>query len=270
MRLSPGRQSCQRHIPPAGDGRIEGVSRDGILEGEWLQDGGSGRFTVVLAPDGKSFAGRYATGTYWNGARVKTDEFRPTPFYAADTPRNALRTIIMGAIIGADIVGIPYEGVVAGLGVGGLALAIAARDTVSNFFGAAVLLAERPFKRGDYIELDGRSAIVEEVGLRSSRMRLFDDAQMIIPNAKVADNTIVNYGRRRKRQVLLTLSLKYGTPRERIDAFVSPPQGSSVPDHRHRRETRTLSRLSRRMFAGRFGRLIIPAGDNPFGTSTAR
>ena len=132
-----------------------------------------------------------------------------------------IAVIIMGAIIGADIVGIPYEGVVAGLGVGGLALAIAARDTVSNFFGAAVLLAERPFKRGDYIELDGRSAIVEEVGLRSSRMRLFDDAQMIIPNAKVADNTVINYGRRRKRQVLLTLSLKYATPRERIDAFVS-------------------------------------------------
>jgi len=129
--------------------------------------------------------------------------------------------IVGGAIVAADLVGIPYEGVVAGLGVGGLALAIAARDTVSNFFGAAVLLAERPFKRGDYIEIDGRAAIVEEVGLRSSRMRLFDDAQMIIPNAKVADNTVVNYGRRRKRQILLTIAVKYGTQRETTDAFVA-------------------------------------------------
>jgi small-conductance mechanosensitive channel len=128
--------------------------------------------------------------------------------------------IVGGAIVAADLVGIPYEGVVAGLGVGGLALAIAARDTVSNFFGAAVLLAERPFKRGDFIQIDGRSAIVEEVGLRSSRLRLFDDALMIIPNARVADGTVINYGRRRKRQILLTVSLPFETPRERLDAFV--------------------------------------------------
>ncbi|MFP4126280.1 MAG: mechanosensitive ion channel family protein [Alphaproteobacteria bacterium] len=129
--------------------------------------------------------------------------------------------IVGGIIMAADIVGLPYEGVIAGLGVGGFALAIAARDTVSNFFGAAVLLAERPFKRGDFIEVDGRYAVVEDVGLRTSQLRLFDDALMVIPNAKVADGTVINYGRRRKRQLLLTVSLTYDTPRERMDAFVA-------------------------------------------------
>lgn len=128
--------------------------------------------------------------------------------------------IVGGVFVAADIVGLPYEGVIAGLGVGGLALAIAARDTVSNFFGAAVLLADRPFKRGDFVEVDGRFAIVEDVGLRSSRLRLFDDALMVIPNGKIADGTVINYGRRRKRQILLTLAVTYDTPRARIDQFV--------------------------------------------------
>ena len=128
--------------------------------------------------------------------------------------------LVGGVILAADIVGLPYEGVVAGLGVGGLALAIAARDTVSNFFGAAVLLADRPFKRGDFVELDGQSAVVEDVGLRSSRLRLLNDAQMVIPNAKVADASVINYGRRRKRQIILRLSITYDTPRETMDAFV--------------------------------------------------
>jgi len=129
--------------------------------------------------------------------------------------------IVGGIVMAADIVGLPYEGVIAGLGVGGFALAIAARDTVSNFFGAAVLLAERPFKRGDFVEVDGRYAVVEDVGLRTSQLRLFDDALMVIPNAKVADGTVINYGRRRKRQILLSVSLTYDTPRERMDAFVA-------------------------------------------------
>lgn len=129
--------------------------------------------------------------------------------------------IVGGVIVAADLVGLPYEGVIAGLGVGGLALAIAARDTVSNFFGAAILLADRPFKRGDFVEVDGRYAIVEDVGLRSSRLRLFNDALMMIPNAKIADGTVVNYGRRRKRQILLSIALTYDTPRERLDAFVA-------------------------------------------------
>ncbi len=132
-----------------------------------------------------------------------------------------IAVITGGIIVAADIVGLPYEGVIAGLGVGGLALAIAARDTVSNFFGAAVLLADRPFKRGDFVELDGRFAVVEEVGLRSSRLRLFDDSLMVIPNGKIADGTVINFGRRRKRQILLTLSVTYDTPREKLDTFVS-------------------------------------------------
>jgi len=181
--------------------------------------------TAVLVTLAGFVALRYTRAGIVGGAFRAHAETTPT---TVDVIVSSLTTAVVrilivvgGVIFAADLVGIPYEGVVAGLGVGGLALAIAARDTVSNFFGAAVLMADRPFKRGDYIEIDGRAAVVEEVGLRSSRMRLFDDALMIIPNAKVADNTVLNYGRRRKRRILLTVALKYGTPRKRIDAFVA-------------------------------------------------
>ena len=124
-----------------------------------------------------------------------------------------------GIIAIADITGIPYEGVIAGLGVGGIALAFAARDTVSNLIGGAILMSDRPFHRGDLIETEGQMATVENVGLRSTRMRTFDDSLLVIPNSQLTDKAIVNWGQRRKRKIRLEISLHYDTPRERLDAF---------------------------------------------------
>lgn len=120
----------------------------------------------------------------------------------------------------AEIVGLPYEGVVAGLGIGGLALAFAARETVSNMLGAAILLADRPFRRGELIETGGQRATVEAVGLRSTRLRTADDSLLIIPNAQLSDKLIVNWGRRRRRRFQLDVALASDTPRDRIDRFV--------------------------------------------------
>ena len=124
-----------------------------------------------------------------------------------------------GIIAIADITGIPYEGVIAGLGVGGIALAFAARDTVSNLIGGAILMSDRPFHRGDLIETEGQMATVENVGLRSTRMRTFDDSLLVIPNSQLTDKAIVNWGQRRKRKIRLEISLHYDTPRGRLDAF---------------------------------------------------
>lgn len=146
--------------------------------------------------------------------------------------------IVISAIVAlAEIVGLPYEGVVAGIGIGGLALAIAARDTVSNFFGAAILMLDGPFKRGDVVEIGGEFSIVEGVGLRSTRLRTFEDSQLIIPNGKLADATINNLGRRRQRRITIRVGLTYDTPRAKLDAFVSAlretflsqPQAMSAP-----------------------------------------
>jgi len=130
--------------------------------------------------------------------------------------------IVIGAVVAlAEIMGLPYEGVLTGLGVGGIALAFAARDTVSNLLSGAILMADRPFRQGDLIETDHGMATVELVGPRSTRMRTFDDALLVLPNAQLTDRGIFNWGRRRKRRILLQIGLTYDTPRERLDAFVT-------------------------------------------------
>ena len=129
--------------------------------------------------------------------------------------------VVVGAIIAvADVVGLPYEGVLTGLGVGGVALAFAARDTVSNMLGGGILMADRPFQRGDLIEIDGTLATVEHVGLRSTRLRTLDDTLLNVPNSHLSDRAIANWGKRRRRKVTLGVGLTYDTPRDKLDTFV--------------------------------------------------
>jgi small-conductance mechanosensitive channel len=129
--------------------------------------------------------------------------------------------IVVGAIIAiADVVGLPYEGVITGLGVGGVAVAFAARDTVSNMMGGGLLTADRPFQRGDLIELDGKLATVEEVGLRVTRLRGLDDTLLNVPNAQLSDRVITNWGKRRRRKLTMLVGATYDTSREQLEAFV--------------------------------------------------
>jgi len=128
--------------------------------------------------------------------------------------------LILGIIVIADILGLPYEGVIASIGIGGLALAIAGRETVANFFGAATLLADRPFHKGDFIEVGGQYGTIEAVGLRSTQIRALDDSVMVYPNGKLADSNITNLGRRRRRQVILDIRLTYDTRAADLDRFV--------------------------------------------------
>jgi len=131
-----------------------------------------------------------------------------------------LLLVVLGIVMCADVVGLPYEGVITGLGVGGVAIAFASRDTVSNMLGGMLLMADRPFKRGDLIETDGQFAFIEDVGLRSTRLKTFDDSLMIIPNAQLSDKAIVNWGKRRRRKVAFDVGFTYDTPREKLDLFV--------------------------------------------------
>jgi len=131
-----------------------------------------------------------------------------------------LALITVGLLLLAEIVDLPYEGVLAGLGVGGLALAFAARETVSNVLGGILLLTDRPFRRGDLIETHGQLATVETVGVRSTRLKRLDDTVMIIPNAQLSDQVIVNWGLRERRRIDLSIGLTYDTPRQKLDQFI--------------------------------------------------
>lgn len=131
--------------------------------------------------------------------------------------------VVGGVVLAADVMGLPYEGVIAGLGVGGLALAIAAKDAVSNFIGAGLLASDRPFKKGDLIEAGGLSGVVEHVGLRSTRLRAPDGTMLVVPNALLSDGQVNNFGRPTEQEgstIDLTIGVAHDTPRETLDTFV--------------------------------------------------
>lgn len=128
--------------------------------------------------------------------------------------------LVGGVIILAELLSLPYEGVIAALGVGGLAFGFAARDAVANFIGAGMLMADRPFKKDDFVNVGGVEGTVEEVGMRSTRLRTLDDAVVTIPNAQIAEGLVNNMGQRRRRRVSMTLGVTYDTPRGKLEEFV--------------------------------------------------
>ena len=122
----------------------------------------------------------------------------------------------LGLIIAFSNAGIDVTSLIAGMGIGGLALAMAANDTVSNMFGGASIFADRPFEIGDEISLKGVSGSVEEIGIRTTRIRTYEDTIFIIPNKAVADSPVENLSSRRKRKRVLSLGLTYDTSYEQI------------------------------------------------------
>ncbi len=110
----------------------------------------------------------------------------------------------------------PVTSLIAGLGVGGLAIALAAQDTLKNFFGSLVILADKPFGLGDRIVVDGHDGPVEEVGFRSTRIRTLDGHLVTIPNGEMANRTILNIGKRPYIRRLSNLSIPFDTPPDKI------------------------------------------------------
>lgn len=109
--------------------------------------------------------------------------------------------------------------VLAGLGIGGLAFALAAQDTLKNFFGSLMLIADRTFRVGDLVKIGDNEGVVESVGLRTTRIRGLDDALLTIPNSDLTTAHVANFGARRFRRFRLQIVVPYGTPTERLVEF---------------------------------------------------
>ena len=114
----------------------------------------------------------------------------------------------------------PITSIIAGLGIGGLALALAAQDTVKNFFGSVVLFVDKPFEMGDRIVVDGQDGSVEEVGLRSTKIRTLDGHLVTIPNGELANKLIRNIGKRPYIRRVANITITYDTPPEKIDRAI--------------------------------------------------
>ncbi|WP_209330648.1 mechanosensitive ion channel family protein [Lunatimonas salinarum] len=107
-----------------------------------------------------------------------------------------------------------------GLSIGGLAFALAAQDTIKNFFGSVMIFIDKPFQVGDWITSGDVDGTVEEVGFRSTRVRTFRNSLVYIPNGKIADATIDNHGLRKYRRFYTQITITYDTPPELIEVFV--------------------------------------------------
>jgi len=110
----------------------------------------------------------------------------------------------------------PLTSLLAGLGVGGLAVALAAQETLKNFFGSLVIFADKPFELGDRIVVDGFDGPVEEVGIRSTRIRTLEGHLITIPNGELANKTIQNIGKRPYIRRVSNITITYDTPPEKV------------------------------------------------------
>ncbi len=116
--------------------------------------------------------------------------------------------------------GYDVSGLVAGLGLGGLAFSLAAKDTVENLFGFTTVVGDQPFVVGEFIKTPDVEGTVEHVGIRSTRIRQLDQAYVTVPNSKLANAPVLNWSRLSKRWIDLKLIIGYDTTRAEITTFL--------------------------------------------------
>ncbi len=126
----------------------------------------------------------------------------------------------LGAAFFLQMLGYPVSGIITGMGIGGLAVALAAQDSLSGFFSSVVLFLDKPFMVGDFIQIGDTVGTVEEIGFRSTRIRTMGKTLVSIPNKEVVDSTIDNLSRRPMRRAEITIGITYGSTPERMESLL--------------------------------------------------
>lgn len=115
-----------------------------------------------------------------------------------------------------DNLGIEIKPLLAGLGIGGIAVALAVQNILSDLFASLSITLDRPFVVGDFLSVDNFMGSVEYIGVKSTRLRSVDGEQIIMPNSNLLNSRLRNFGRMKERRVLLTFGVGQDTPRERL------------------------------------------------------
>ncbi|WP_415407473.1 mechanosensitive ion channel family protein [Sulfurovum sp. CS9] len=133
-----------------------------------------------------------------------------------------LKILISGVGLGAmlQVWGINVTALVASLGIGGLAFALAAKDTAANLFGSFSLLADKSIRIGEWIKVNGVEGTVEAIGMRTTKIRSFQKSLITVPNHIVANNPIENFSRRGIRRIKMRIGLTYSTSGEQVSKIV--------------------------------------------------
>jgi MscS family membrane protein len=139
---------------------------------------------------------------------------------------NFLLTVIRGIVLATglgsilQLWGVNVAGLMAGLGIGGLAFALAAKDTAANLFGSIALLLDKSIRIGEWIKIDGVEGVVEDIGMRTTKIRTFRKSLITLPNQVIANSPIENYSRRGIRRIKIKIGLTYNATSEQIEQVI--------------------------------------------------
>lgn len=123
---------------------------------------------------------------------------------------------IIAIIIVISLLGVNLNGIIAGLGLGGVIVTLAAQDTAKNLFGGFVIFLDKPFSVGDWIEMGEFEGTVEDITFRSTRIRTFENSVVNVPNATISDSSVINWSKMESRRYRFTLTLELDTPLDKL------------------------------------------------------
>ena len=152
-----------------------------------------------------------------------TERFNPA---LAHEMGNFILTIIRGIVLSIGLGallqfwGINVAGLVAGLGIGGLAFALAAKDTAANLFGSIALLLDKSIRIGEWIRIDDVEGVVEDIGMRTTKIRSFGKSLITLPNQVIANSPIENFSRRGVRRIKMTIGVTYSTSSKQVEKIL--------------------------------------------------
>lgn len=178
----------------------------------------------------------------WRGAAVGARQLVEHPWARDNASARTLISVggnfARGAILFAGVLailsalGFPIGTLLAGLGIGGLALAFGAQKTLENLFGSIAIAVDQPFRVGDAVSVDGVVGVVENIGLRSTWLRTADRTMVSIPNGKLADQRAESFATRDRFRLTATIGLTYGTTREQVVQVIDGAQ-RVLSEHPH-------------------------------------
>ncbi|MUV37577.1 putative MscS family protein YhdY [Lentibacillus sp. JNUCC-1] len=147
---------------------------------------------------------------------IKIDEIM-IPFLS-----RAIQFIVLaiGLTVVLQVFGYEISGLVAGLGIGGLAFSLAAKDALANLFGGVIIITEKPFTIDDWIMTPTVEGTVEDITFRSTKVRTFSQGLVTVPNATLSNEAITNWTKMGKREIFTKIKLRYETPREKVKKVV--------------------------------------------------
>jgi MscS family membrane protein len=129
--------------------------------------------------------------------------------------------VVLGVLLIAQSLGANVRAFLAGLGIGGLAFALAAQDTIANLFGSVVVAIDQPFKLGETVRIGSFVGVVEDIGLRSTKLRAVDKSLIVLPNKMVAAEVVTNLARFTERRIEQVIGLTYDATAEQLESIVN-------------------------------------------------